>query len=583
MRRTVAPLAAVVLLVGVASGASLGATDETVIAVATRADVLNGDVRSVESLLASPGPDGISLREAIEATNNEPGTYAIRFAAGLRGRTIDVGSFMSPLTGGNVTVDGDIDGDGRADLTVRAGRGYSGPGLTIASGGNTLQSLRLEGFIAGVAVTLARVRGAFPTGQTFAGNTLSRLVIKGGPPGPGIYFAPTGLCEPRACATRNRWLDLRILDNTIDARGGITVYLFASVGDRLEGVTITRNTIRVPRRTRCVDPSGNAIDVVAGAGALDRENRISDVLISDNSVVGGAMTGVRVTAGQHGADSNVLERVRVVGNRIDLQPKRTASCMASEIVVSAGDYALLQRGKYANGNLMQDVEVSGNSLKGNEGMRVFAGGAGGARNTIRGLRVARNTMNVAGPFSGVNVNGAQGGVDRPTTAGSIADVLVDANRIAITKTGTDDLRAAFGGISVIAGDSSGLRAGVRTSKVERVRITNNVVGGALAGISLVGGFSFPGIEGPAIGNVLRNVVVSNNRILRPPMSSPSYERGIQGIRVAGGIGIARRNRVACVRVSGNRVAGVKDAVSVFANPAPSAARGASGNTASLTC
>ena len=594
MRGYVAQVAAVAVLTGMASGASSAAAQEAVITVTTRADAINGDVRSVESLLANPGPDGISLREAIMATNNDPGTYTVRFAPALRGATITLRNGLPSLTGGGVAIDGDISGDGRPDVTLRPGRGAGGTGLSISSGGNSLDALAIEGFSVGVALVLAPVGGALPTGTTFGGTTLSRLLIKVGRSGTGIYFAPTGSCERRACATRNTWRNLSIVGNTIEASTGpgIAVYLIGSVGDRLEGVTIERNRIRVPRRppgvlddvvpAKCV-VGGNAIDVVAGQGAPgERLNTISGVVVSRNVVTGGALTGIRVTAGADGSDSNALERARVVGNRIDLQPARTNTCATQQIIVSAGDYGLFQRGKYGNDNVLRDVEVRGNTLRGNVGLWVFAGGAGAARNAIRGLRIARNRMDVIGPFSGVNVFGAQGGVDRPTTSGRVSDVVVDANRIVVTRTGTDLLRPSFGGISVIAGDSTGLPAGVRASRVERVRITNNVVGGPLVGISLVGGFAFPcrppscSGEGPALRNVLANVVVTGNR-LRPPARNVSYEAGVRAIRIAGGIGNARGNRVRCVRIREN------DAVSVASNPAPSSARGAAGNRASRAC
>lgn len=583
MRRPVAQLAAVAVLAGMASGASSAAAQEAVITVTTRADAINGDVGSVENLLANPGPDGISLREAIEATNNDPSTYTIRFAPALRGAAITLNDGLPFLSGGAVAIDGDINRDGRPDVRLRPRRA-GGPGLSISSGGNSINALALEGFGVGVAVVLAPVGGVLPTRTTFAATTLSRLMIKGGRSAAGIYFAPAGSCErgQRACETRNRWLAVRIVDNTIDARRGIAVYLLASVGDSLKGLTISGNTVRVPRRTACVDTSGNTIDVVAGADQLARGNRISDAVISDNTVVGGAMAGIRVTAGAGGGGSNVLERVRVVGNRIDLQPGRTNTCATQQIIVSAGDYARFQRGKYAKDNVVRDVEVSGNYLRGNSGVWVFAGGAGAARNAIRDLRIARNRLDVIGPFSGVTINGGQGGVDRPTIAGRVSDVVIDANRIVVTRIGTDLLRPAYGAISVIAGDSTGLPAGVRTSRVERVRITNNVVGGPLVGISLVGGFAFPagdpGMgEGPALRNVLTNVVVSGNRILRPPAPNVSYETGARAIRIAGGIGKARGNRVTCIRIREN------DPVSVASNPAPSSARGAAGNSASRAC
>lgn len=62
-------------------------------------DATNGDVRTVAGLLANPGPDGISLAEAIQATNSDPGIYTIRFASALAGGTITVDFGLPVLTG----------------------------------------------------------------------------------------------------------------------------------------------------------------------------------------------------------------------------------------------------------------------------------------------------------------------------------------------------------------------------------------------------------------------------------------------------------------------------------------------------
>ena len=53
------------------------------ITVTTTADTINGDVSSVPNLILNPGPDGLALREAITATNNDPGQYIIRFSKSL--------------------------------------------------------------------------------------------------------------------------------------------------------------------------------------------------------------------------------------------------------------------------------------------------------------------------------------------------------------------------------------------------------------------------------------------------------------------------------------------------------------------
>ena len=80
----------------------------TVITVTNATVVVNGDTSSVKALVANPCPDGISIQQAIMATNNDPGTWVIQFAPALKGSTIVVDTppsgGLSPLTGGNVTI-----------------------------------------------------------------------------------------------------------------------------------------------------------------------------------------------------------------------------------------------------------------------------------------------------------------------------------------------------------------------------------------------------------------------------------------------------------------------------------------------
>src|SRR5437867_13009724 len=52
-----------------------------ILTVSTRNDVVNGDVSSPNALKTNPGPDGISLREAILATNAVPGPNTISFSS----------------------------------------------------------------------------------------------------------------------------------------------------------------------------------------------------------------------------------------------------------------------------------------------------------------------------------------------------------------------------------------------------------------------------------------------------------------------------------------------------------------------
>ncbi len=58
--------------------------------VSNNNDLVNGDTSSPCALIANPGPDGISLREALLAANNATGsgTITITFASALAGQTI---------------------------------------------------------------------------------------------------------------------------------------------------------------------------------------------------------------------------------------------------------------------------------------------------------------------------------------------------------------------------------------------------------------------------------------------------------------------------------------------------------------
>lgn len=543
-----------ILAAGPVASASSRAGEITIV-VTSSADEVNGDTSSWSALQAMPGPDGISLREAIQTTNNAPGSYLIRFAPDLAGHTIGIDLGGNPLTlaGGNVSIDGDITGDGRPDITLRKASGPDMAGLVIASGGNTLHAIALRGFWFGAVMQAGLTNNAATTGQTYAGNTVSGLVISG-ENGIGL--------QTRA---GNRWLDTKILGNTMTVtdEGGVQVMISKAAGDRIHGLTIERNTVRMatPVPAGGCLPAGSAMGITAIAGGAtgDAHGLISDVLIDHNSVSGSAAVGIMVGPGGSGTFASTVEHIRLLDNRVDLEesPKRCMSGggVRQDLMVVAGDDNSTRTPEHDN--VVRDVEIRGNRLATGEGIRIFAG-SGGARNTIRHLTIADNTIHVIGHFPGVNLHGCEGGKFITTTGSRISDVTIHANHISTVKEHPRQVGKHDGGIYVAGCDSENVGPAA-DARVDNVRVTGNHVNTRMIGINLVGGNAVK-------RSVLLNVLVARNTVTRAPDPLFRFTPQTRGISVVGGTGEgARGNRVACVRVTHNSVAGVRDAVSVIDN------------------
>lgn len=523
------------------------------IVVGTNSDASNGDVTSVGGLIANPGPDGVSLREAVEASSNDPGSYTIRFTPALAGATILVGASpparaLPALTGGGVTIEGDIDGNRSPDVTLRPTAELMRTccvhsGLQIASSNNRLHALTIEGFHTGVELEPAQLPlDPLPTHRTFANNVLTGVVIRGVHEGILLGSVP-GCPNGPPCPSYNRWTNTTITGNTIAIRGtGVHVTPSNSIGDRVEGLTVTENTIRVGTRAR---PGILGPGIQVDIAGYTTDSRISNVLIARNSIEGVQASGdgaIVVASGLHRAQDNTIDGVRIVGNRVHVVRPHPSACCYGIVIYAGGDtWAVNFRPvNYPNRNVVRNVEIAGNTVTGSlaTGLSIQAGVfSGGSSNRIENVRVQRNVISATTNWGkgiylwvGDHAPGKPGAVRRPGPAvgNRIAGVVIDRNRIT-------------NGRSKPAPEQYGLR--------DR------------GGIVLTGGFS-NGRRG-----VIRDVRVTGNRIA-------AYRIGI---RLVGGLEpTARGNRVVCVRLAANRITQAREAVSVISNLG-----GASGNRASL--
>jgi len=566
----------------------------TPIAVTASSDDSDGDVSSVANLLGNPGPDGtISLREAIQATNNDPGTYTIQFDPSLAGSTISVtgsGGALPPLTGGHVLIDGDINGDGSPDITIAAGTSNSNWAFDVASSGNRIHALGIRGFSTGVLFSAGpQGIGSLPTGQTYDGDIVDGNVLTDiGQE--GIQLSPVigrAECSPTAaCQTTNRWTNTRLVGNTINTgRAGVDAQFAYDVADSLSQATIAGNNIVFPS-------GGSGLTLLVGDGGGADENQIADTLVAYNEIQGsgsGSVQPVAITAvsGRRGGSANGLHGLDILGNEIQFTGEPEPGVPSRAILLVMSDGCSGGPGiDCSKNNVASQITIERNSITGpDEGVLIDDPCCGGpptvSSGTVSDVEVSGNVIKGTIPPDALDPWGVLIG-------GSSADVshlTVDSNTIEQDQTEPQVAQRADpagGGVAVI-GNLGGL-----DGSIQAVSISNNRIDSDLAGITLVGGGpSDEASAGDASGNVVSDVQLTGNVIGREPTLATRIDPQVKGISLIGGLGgtppatgnwkASTDNSVTSVTVQGNLVAGVKDDVSVQSN----FGAGASGNTAAL--
>ncbi len=556
----------------------------TVITVTNATSAVNGDVSSVKALMANPGPDGISLYEAVTATNNDLGTWNIQFAPALKGSTIGQ---PPPLMGGNVTINGDIDGDGQPDITLA---GSSGSPLTlfILSGGITLNGLALQNCALQCAL-IQRPSAKFQlppaTGTTFSDITISNMTITDFT-NAGIMLAPVN-GEPGitgtspAVATGNTWDHLLIVGNTISSTASgqlvaIWLNLGGTAGDTLQHTTIANNNIAVSTQAAI------GISMAIGYGPGATGNQALDTLIANN-VIGAtdaANSAIRISAGLGSGSANLIDGLRIVPNQIHLGEQDGIDIVNADAASDDLQPPVLPI-QYSEGNIARNISILSNTITGTPVNAIWVQEAccGNQNNVLSDLSIQGNTL--AGVAGVLLVGGAGGGYFSRTTSGNaLSNVLIQANTIQTTPpfvAGCDCW--TLGGIQVTAGFSE------PGNSVNGLSIANNELDGPLIGISLIAGLG--GGQGPfsADNNVMSAPQIFCNQVEQAPTPSlEPYPGTTMGINVTAGVDGLSDNQVSQLPVSDNQVSQLYVADNLIAgvlSPASTPAylgSGGSGNT-----
>jgi hypothetical protein len=400
-------LAALVLLVPTAQSATLVVNNTT--------DVINGDTTNPTTLASNPGPDGISLIEAVTACNNVPGPNSIVFDPSLAGQTIVLTSGFTVKQDG-ISITGLVGSDGSPAVTLDMSQAFpyiafnllasdftlkwirvvgqsSVDGLSISAGPGepqTINNVLVEGnvFIGASGDTSQGAVGMrFVPGATNAsisnvsiiGNKFINFPVDGDGVGFGII---TQSCTFANITIKGNYFEN--IENAIEiaVTGGAT-------NSTISGTVITQNTFH-----EC----GNAM----GVGISDfpdtqptSGNVVSNTTMSQNLLIDDVQHGITLAGGGGNTSNNQILNTLIVNNLI------TGGQEQPPIDITAGYSDSLGSGQ---GNAINGVSIINNTIAYNQpyytAIDVQPGPIG---NTLSGITLTNDILwqNANGDIFGV--------------------------------------------------------------------------------------------------------------------------------------------------------------------------------------
>ncbi len=459
---------AIVSFILLAASAARSAEGATIV-VTSVASTVNGDPSSPAALIAYPGPDGISLVEAIAAANNAPGPHTVGFSPALAGQTIHLAHGMS-INRDGISIVGFNDLTGKPSITLDASA-VSPVVFAVLASDFTLSRIRMINLMGGFGVWVnVGVTGAYTTPSqsrniTIDGNEFSNADVGTSTAIPvtlGTDSSSSGAKLLNVIIARNTFTHYRIANGT---PGGDGVHIHAGgQGSLIQNVLIHGNSF---------SDLNYPIELVVDYGA---NNRIAGTQIFDNTIVNSDAA----------INLNMISNGTLTGNTIE-------DTVIAQNTIHHSPLAVMMIGGLFNatGNSILNTQILNNLITDNlEGdaygiIRLFGGFTGADRNLIDGVRIRNNIFQRnKGPAVA-----AHGG-NNNSNGNTIQNLDIINNLI------TDNTND--GGISLIAGTNAS-----NQNRLQDVRIINNTIANN-------GGHAvFAMQEAGGIGNVLANVVVAN--------------------------------------------------------------------------
>jgi hypothetical protein len=382
---------ATVLALAFAAASSAPAVSSNMVVVSTASDALNGDVSSLSALKAKPGPDGISLREALAAADKTGGsaTVTIMFSAALNGKAIAPRTPLPPLRRDHLVLEGVAPDGSPARVTIDGGRAPL----------NTLDELLL------IQRSEVTVRGLRFTGMNPTGNHTFQE--------PAIYVIGGQGFALTPGPTRQQLRNVQILDNVFDSReisfpdqsmvGPSGVIVYAGANAQMSGITIARNTF--------LHQTGSSDSV--GIWANSSGARISGVTVEKNTfdqdanaveladtlrsprLTGTRIVGNTITRGGNGItlDGNAMNGT--IDNTLIEDNSISGTTLSLNLDACAFDPRLAKK---AYGDVISNTQIVNNLIHNNtasgegNGIRLAGGNTTACASRVSGVTIENDTF-----------------------------------------------------------------------------------------------------------------------------------------------------------------------------------------------
>jgi hypothetical protein len=357
-------------------------------------DAVNGDTSSPAALVNDPGPDGISLREAVLAANAARQSLSIGFDPSLKGATIFVTDGLPPLTKGGLKIKGDIDNDGKPDITLDGGQGTAHDCFWVTASDVTIAGFTIRDIEwTGITVAAFAEEGVARVERvSLLGNTIT------------VGWSAISI----ATSGSNRVINnIDILQNRLVNNGGNGIAIDGAItstssNNRIANITIRNNIIA--KNFIAINASGTT-----RSGSTD--NVISDLEISNNTIQGHTDTSILIGSGGEGSERNRIEALFIRNNSIEnpegdcgievgggcnknAKDNHVSHATIEGNLLIGGSIFLTGGSMSGQDNGIDDFIINRNRILNSvsHGFSITGGASGGRTNTVEKIKFANNLI-----------------------------------------------------------------------------------------------------------------------------------------------------------------------------------------------